>query len=656
MNSDFEFKAIRNAYYPGAYSPSVYNVVIAFFSDEDKDNAIDTAYSLQKDYSGHVKPQRFLAKLKKGERLGDKNQSPVSIYDGTAYFSKTNFIQRFVIEFIYTDEVFILDDKSDSPCKKYLIASCKLMKLPIFRLKKNKYGLYKEEIADDEVEQEILKFFENELIHENQEDDDPIQKIVINYDYERDFHGVTSSGKIIGITPFFSNVPLNLTRRIYEWADHADADQNYYFNDAKFSDEQEEIVGALNHLIGSLYQFETANGSLGKFDYSEKKRRLERARKGGEVFNNRCNPNLIIKNYYGKIGSTFIVSLANNQTVKVYEKGLPVVLSDKDLGETDTFLSPKVISKYALCNIQKILNNAKEFTLSTGISHDFYVTVDQSTNKVKLIPKNRQELLDIVSYMLKKQEPKLSLYDIDVSNVSDFSSIFSTVRSDDLFMGHSRDSFMDFDFSGLKSWDMSSAENLSNMFNYNPIISKFSDAIANWDTSNVRNMSHMFEDCSEFNGNLGKWDVSKVEDMSYMFYDSCDDSEFEGNGLENWDVSSVITMKSMFKGTDILIKNIKNWNTSNVVDMSEMFMHSYGVEDSEQDNLGQWDVSNVEDMAHMFDEAFDFHGIGLENWNVSKLRSVAGMFYLTLNINEETFQKIDNSWDHISSGRLFDPF
>lgn len=129
MNSDFDFKAIRNAYYPGPYSPSAYKVVIAFFSDEDKDSAIDTAYSLQKDYSGHVKPQRFLAKLKKGERLGDKNQSPVSIYDGTAYFSKTNFIQRFVIEFIYTDEVFILDDdKSDSQCKKYLIASCKLMK------------------------------------------------------------------------------------------------------------------------------------------------------------------------------------------------------------------------------------------------------------------------------------------------------------------------------------------------------------------------------------------------------------------------------------------------------------------------------------------------------------------------------------------------
>lgn len=528
------------------------------------------------------------------------------------------------------------------------------MKLPIFRLKRNKYGLYKEEIADDEVEQEILKFFDTELIHENQEDDDPIQKIVINYDYERDFHGVTSSGKIIGITPVFPNVPLNLSRRIYEWADHADADQNFYFNDAKFSDEQEEIVGALNHLLGSRYQFETANGSLGKFDFSEKRRRIEKARKGGLVFNNRCNPDLIIKNYYGKIGSTFIVSLANNQTVKVYEKGLPVVLSDKDLGETDTFLSPKVISKYALCNIQKILNSAKEFIISTGISHDFYVTVDQSTNKVKLVPKKRQELLDIISYMLKKQEPKLTLYDIDVSNITDFSSLFSSIGGHDNFAVHIHDSFLDFDFSGLKSWDMSSAENFSNMFNYNPIISEFSEAIENWDTSNVRNMSHMFEECTEFNGNLGKWNVSKVEDMSYMFSDGCDDSVFEGNGLDNWDVSSVKTMKSMFRGTEILIKNIKNWNTSNVEDMSEMFMQCHGLEDSEQDNLGQWDVSNVVNMTCMFEEDFCFDGIGLEKWKVSRLCSVGGMFFLSL--NEETSQKINKSWEHIPAGRLFDPF
>ena len=46
------------------------------------------------------------------------------------------------------------------------------------------------------------------------------------------------------------------------------------------------------------------------------------------------------------------------------------------------------------------------------------------------------------------------------------------------------------------------------------------EGIENWDVSNVENMSNMFYNCWNFDGkSIKNWNVSNVKDMSNMFYD-----------------------------------------------------------------------------------------------------------------------------------------
>ena len=54
-------------------------------------------------------------------------------------------------------------------------------------------------------------------------------------------------------------------------------------------------------------------------------------------------------------------------------------------------------------------------------------------------------------------------------------------------------------------------------------------------------MKYMFQYAEQFDRDLGRWQVGKVTDMGHMFELA---SEFTGKGLENWDVSSVVSMSA----------------------------------------------------------------------------------------------------------------
>ena len=93
----------------------------------------------------------------------------------------------------------------------------------------------------------------------------------------------------------------------------------------------------------------------------------------------------------------------------------------------------------------------------------------------KTVAKSRKSLDILINNRIKKQGPNCDLNDIDVSQITDMSELFS--------------------------------------------YSKFNGDISNWDVSNVRNMRGMFWG-SKFNGNISHWNVSNVENMKYMFKDS----------------------------------------------------------------------------------------------------------------------------------------
>ena len=47
--------------------------------------------------------------------------------------------------------------------------------------------------------------------------------------------------------------------------------------------------------------------------------------------------------------------------------------------------------------------------------------------------------------------------------------------------------------------------------------SSFNQPLNDWDVSNVTDMNSMFSDASSFNQPLNDWDVSNVTDMNWMF-------------------------------------------------------------------------------------------------------------------------------------------
>ena len=104
----------------------------------------------------------------------------------------------------------------------------------------------------------------------------------------------------------------------------------------------------------------------------------------------------------------------------------------------------------------------------------------KSNSSYNYFPKTRKELKDIILQRIKTEGNEVDLNDIDVSNITDMST---------LFLGT--------DFNGdISAWDVSNVTNMDGMFCE---CTKFNSNISSWDVSNVTNMSDMFYGCSSFN-------------------------------------------------------------------------------------------------------------------------------------------------------------
>lgn len=125
----------------------------------------------------------------------------------------------------------------------------------------------------------------------------------------------------------------------------------------------------------------------------------------------------------------------------------------------------------------------------------------ESSPQYTLFPKDKKELMHMIDDEVVKNGKKCSLNHIDVSGITDMSTVF-------------RQSVFDGD-------------------------------ITEWDVSNVKDMSFMFE-YSHFTGensDLSKWDVSNVDLMNYMF----DHSKFSNRkSLNGWRVKENGQRRGMF--------------------------------------------------------------------------------------------------------------
>ena len=127
--------------------------------------------------------------------------------------------------------------------------------------------------------------------------------------------------------------------------------------------------------------------------------------------------------------------------------------------------------------------------------------VSNDTSTYTLFPKDKKELMRMIDDEVVKNGKNCSLNHIDVSGITDMSTVF-------------RQSVFDGD-------------------------------ITEWDVSNVKDMSFMFEysDFTGENSDLSKWDVSNVELMNYMF----DHSKFTNRkSLNGWRVKENGQRRGMF--------------------------------------------------------------------------------------------------------------
>lgn len=242
----------------------------------------------------------------------------------------------------------------------------------------------------------------------------------------------------------------------------------------------------------------------------------------------------------------------------------------------------------------------------------------------------------------------------DVSNITDFSYMFSNIRNPFAIYFHD----------DISLWDTSSAMNMSYMF-YGAY--QFNGDISRWDVSNVIDMTGFLKDAISYTGmyDLSHWNTSNFINMAEMFANV---TLFQGIGIELWDVSNVINMKFLFHSCIYMNRNLSLWDVSNVINMRGMFfnttsfigsdLYSWNIRSCKSTqsmfyyaiqfdcNVSSWDTSNVAYAGGMFWDASSFRGMGLENWNTSQMISCQYMFYGARSMNANVSQ-----WDvsHITS-------
>ena len=251
-----------------------------------------------------------------------------------------------------------------------------------------------------------------------------------------------------------------------------------------------------------------------------------------------------------------------------------------------------------------------------------------SQENEKVIAKDKEHLKALITEAIKKNGYECDLNFIDVSNVTDMSFLFKSVRFD----------------GDISQWDVSNVTNMEGMFADSP----FNGNISEWKVSRVVNFKNMFYsfDKTEFVGNLSSWkiDIRTVDikgmfsnrDIQYKYRPSLIQIPANNENIKEMikksveslgvdanlnfiDVSNVTNMSRLFEDSKFT-GDICHWNVSNVTDMSYMFAGS-----SFNGDISHWNVSNVTDMSYMF-AGSSFNG-DISYWNVSKVTNMERMFY-----------------------------
>jgi surface protein len=184
---------------------------------------------------------------------------------------------------------------------------------------------------------------------------------------------------------------------------------------------------------------------------------------------------------------------------------------------------------------------------------------------------------------------------------------------------------------GISKWRTSGLVDMNSTFKN----SNFNGNINEWNISNVRDIRSLFEGNASFNKPINNWVFSKeITDMSRMFYGASAFNQSINTINQTWDTSNIVNMSNLFTGASTFDQSLNLWNTSLVRDMSEMFMNAT----SFNGNIRTWNTILVETMHSMFKNAITFNGnIQYDSsnnyWNTTNVFTFESIFENTIEFN-----------------------
>lgn len=196
-----------------------------------------------------------------------------------------------------------------------------------------------------------------------------------------------------------------------------------------------------------------------------------------------------------------------------------------------------------------------------------------------------------------------------------------------------------FYFAGCSNLTLTTVEDILDLSKTTSLLSAFRlcnalttvNRMNEWDLSSVTNIGSMFESTTLFNQDIGNWNVANVTNMASTFYLA----RAFNKPVGSWNTGSVVSMRQMFSLAYAFNQPIGNWNVSNVVDMTQMFCATIPGATSFNQDIGAWNVSKVTSFQNMFanlsNNTNPFNNGGspsINNWviNTSSAVDMSGMF------------------------------
>jgi len=132
--------------------------------------------------------------------------------------------------------------------------------------------------------------------------------------------------------------------------------------------------------------------------------------------------------------------------------------------------------------------------------------------------------------------------------------------------------------------------------------------VSQWGNMQWESMNYAFAGCKNIDVTaVDTPNLTNVTELSHMFY-NCFTLK-GGSSFENWNISKVKSMKSMFENASLFNQNIGYWDTSNVIDMSAMFSNTTAF----NQNLGNWNLKNLINATNML----NYSGISCGNYSAT---------------------------------------